>query len=169
MRSFSSSFGGILAAQYWIDFYLWECVLNENPQLVRIIELGTWRGGFSWYLDAQARARQMYFCTYDSIEHWRENNFSGPPPNFIKEDIFANAESIGNFISTAPVALFCDNGNKPREIKTFSPYLTNDSIILVHDWLDEIFPEDIPDYLEELYGDFCNELGSKTRVFRKKV
>ena len=151
-------------AQYWCDIYLWEAILNENPQLLRIIEFGTWMGGFSWFLDAQARTRGWGFITYDSIEH-----FSNRPPQFIKKDIFANAEEIGEFISSAPCALFCDNGNKPREVKTFAPYLTNDSILIVHDWMTETFPTDIPDYLEELYGDFCDDIGSMSRVFRKKV
>lgn len=168
MRQFqTTSFGGIPVAQYFVDFYLWEAILNENPHLVRIIELGTWRGGFSWYLDAQARTRDIYFSTYDSIEHWQENKVYKLPPNFIKKDIFAD-EHLSNFIASGPCALFCDNGNKPREVKTFAPYLTSDSILIVHDWKTEFFPEDVPDILEEIYGDFCDELGSISRIYKKK-
>jgi len=161
-----TSFGGIPMAQYWCDVYLWEAILNENPHVIRIIELGTWMGGFSFFLAAQAKIRDMDFCTYDSIEHFNPDR---RPPNFFRSDIFAEADKIGNLISAAPTILFCDNGNKPREVKTFAPYLTNDSILVVHDWMTETLPTDIPDYLEELYGDFCDDIGSISRVFRKKV
>ena len=37
------------AAQYWVEFILWESLLNERDYNA-IIELGTWEGGFSLYL-----------------------------------------------------------------------------------------------------------------------
>jgi hypothetical protein len=162
----NGSFGGIPAAQRPCDFYLWEAILNENPHLFRIIELGTWMGGFSFYLAAQANIRGMEFCTYDSIEHFDPDK---RPQGFLKKDIFANIEEIGELISSAPCALFCDNGNKPREVKTFAPYLTSDSILIVHDWMTEFMDTDIPDYMEELYTDFSESLNSMSRVLRKKV
>jgi hypothetical protein len=153
-------------AQYWCDLYLWEAVLNYNPQLKRIIELGTWLGGFSLYLQMQANIRDMWFITYDSIDFNTKAHKTIP---FVRKDIFACEEEIGEQISSLPTILLCDNGNKAREIKTFSPYLTQNSILVVHDWMTEVFPDDIPDYLEEVYGDFCDEIGSISRVFRKKV
>ena len=153
-------------AQYWCDIYLWEAILNTNPQIDTIVELGTWQGGFSLFLKMQAEVRHMNFLTYDSI------NFHSPAHKlipFVKRDIFADQKEIGRLISLSPTVLFCDNGNKPRELKIFAPYLTSDSVVIVHDWMTEIFPNDIPDYLEEIYGDFCNDIGSISRVFRKKV
>ncbi len=153
-------------AQYWCDIYLWEFILNTNPQIRQIIELGTWLGGFSLYLNLQAQVRNMSFITYDSI------NFNSSAINhipFIKKDVFADADEIGEQVAALSTILLCDNGNKPRELKTFAPYLTNDSIIVVHDWMVEFFPEDVPDYLEEIYSDLCDEIGSISRIFRKKV
>jgi len=160
------SIGGVTMAQYWCELYLYEYVLNFNPQIKRIIELGTWHGGFSLYLWLQARVRNMWFMTYDSVD-WNTPAYGIIP--YTKKDIFAHAEEIGEIISQVPTLLLCDNGNKAREIQTFAPYVTDNSIIFVHDWLDEIFPEDIPDYLVEDYGDICDEIGSMSRVFRKKV
>ena len=153
-------------AQYWCDVYLWEAILNSNPHLKRIIEFGTWMGGFSLYLNAQAKARDLVFYTFDSIV-FREDVVQNLP--FTKLDIWAHEEYLSKLIGQEGTILFCDNGNKPREIKTFAPSLTSDSIVVVHDWMTEIFPSDIPDYLEEVYGDFCDDIGSITRVFRKKV
>jgi cephalosporin hydroxylase len=160
------SFGGVPAVQCWCDIYLWEAILNENPHLKRIIEFGTWMGGFSLFLDMQARTRDMTFFTYDSVV-FRDDIVQKLP--FTKLDIWANIEFLGDLISKEGTILFCDNGNKPREIKTFAPYLSSDSIVVVHDWMTETFPKDIPDYLEEIYGDFCDDIGSISRVFKRKV
>jgi hypothetical protein len=159
------SFGGVSCAQFWCDFLLWEALLNSNERLVGIVELGTWQGGFSRYLYAQAQARGMSFITYDSIVP------DVPPPEFVRLDIYRypaivqhNAARMGG----GPVVLFCDGGNKPRELKMFPPLMPEGSIVVVHDWGTETVAADEPDFLEELYGDYCDEIGSISRVFRMK-
>lgn len=150
-------------AQYWTDFFLWEALLNENEHLRAIVELGTWKGGFSLWLHAQAENRDMCFRTYDVIKPERQ------PPNFVQIDIYAEAEEIGKHLKkNAPLILLCDGGNKPRELRTFSMYLKPDSVIVVHDWGTEMLPGDVPDNVEIVYGDFCDEIGSISRVFRVK-
>lgn len=161
----TGSFGGQTCAQYWTDFLLWEMVLNSNPQLQAIVELGTWEGGFSWYLWAQSQARGMRsFKTYDVVKPQRE------PPGFERLDIYRHAEVVAVHLASldCPTVLLCDGGNKPRELKTFPPYLSADSIVVVHDWGTETLAADVPDFLEELYGDLCDQLGSISRVFRMK-
>lgn len=153
-------------AQYWCELYLWEALFNSNPHIKKVVELGTWLGGFSLFLKWQTEFRNIDFVTYDSVD------FNTPAYKvipYIKKDIFAHQDDIANIISRVPTILLCDNGNKPREVKTFAPYLSSDSLLVVHDWGTEIFEKDIPNYLEELYGDFCDEIGSISRVFRKKV
>lgn len=151
-------------AQYLCDLYLWEAVLNEHPEMGAIIEIGTWTGGMSLWLHAQAEAREMLFRTYDVIKPERRI------PNFVQIDVFAAAEDIGRHIEkhTKPLILFCDGGNKPREVKTFWRYMPKGSILMVHDWGTETLPSDIPEELEMVYGDFCEELVSMTRCFKVK-
>jgi hypothetical protein len=167
LHNFSqSSFGGIACAQYNIDFILWENVLNDNPGMVGIMEIGTWQGGFSLFLDAQARARNMTFVTYDVAEPDR------PIPGFVKRDVWAEVEQVKEDAFAMgegmPIVLFCDGGNKPRELKTFPPLMPDGSIFLVHDWGTETTADDVPDSLQELYGGWCDTVGSVTRVFRMK-
>lgn len=152
------SFAGVVCAQYWCDFFLWEVVLNSNPQLAGIVEIGTWHGGFSRYLQAQASHRHMGFVTFDAVRP------DDPPPGFLQVDVFRYPEQVGE-CCVSPVALFCDGGNKPRELDMFPPLCHPDSIFLVHDWGTEVLPEDVPDSLVEIYADFCDTLGSVTRVF----
>lgn len=156
----ATSFGGIACAQFFIDFILWENVLNDNPQLRGIVELGSWEGGFSWFLWAQTQVREMSFHTYDIVVPERE------PPNFRKLDIYRYPDSVE--IGDEPIALFCDGGNKPRELATFPQMCAPGSVFLVHDWGTETLPSDVPDTLREVYGGWCDTVGSITRVFRMK-
>jgi hypothetical protein len=128
------SFAGVHAAQYWVEFILWETLLNERPYKA-IIELGTWEGGFSLYLSSQAEHRDMSFRTYDIHK----------PARFV----------------------LCDGGNKPRELKTFARYVTPASTLVVHDWGTEMLPKDVPPGVEMIHEDWCVDLGSASRVFRK--
>lgn len=158
----ATSIGGVPCAQYWVDLITWEGVLNSNPQVRRIVELGTFKGGFSYYLDMQSRARGFdEFQTYDVIVPERDI------PGFVHSDIYRYAEELGNlFHSYGPIALFCDGGNKPRELHTFPPYLAQGSIVAVHDWGTETLPKDVPEFMEPIYEDYLDRLGSVTRWFR---
>jgi hypothetical protein len=157
------SFGGVQCAQMWCDFYLWEAVLNSNPQLTGIVELGTWEGGFSRYLASQAWVRGLAFTTFDSVVP----NFPTSLFPFHKVDIYRYPEQIAGHL-TGPVALFCDGGNKPRELATFPQLCHPESIVLVHDWGTETTEADVPGSLREIYGEFCDTIGSVTRVFAIK-
>lgn len=157
------SFGGIAAAQIWADFVLWESLLNERG-FNAIIELGTWKGGFSWWLWAQAEARAIHFETYDAVEP------EAHVPQFERIDVFAEADFIKDRLRMfQPVILFCDNGNKPRELKTFGPALCPDSLVVVHDWGTEMLPENVSDEMEMVYERFCEELSSISRVFKRRT
>ena len=154
------SFCGVPAAQYWVEFILWETLLNEKAYSA-IVELGTWQGGFSLYLATQAEGRELIFRTYDIKSPERHI------PGFVQLDIFAHAEEIGEHLrSHEPVILFCDGGNKPRELKTFSRYLGPESTIVVHDWGTEMLPVDVPDNVQMIHEEWCLDLGSLSRVFR---
>jgi hypothetical protein len=155
------SFAGVHAAQYWVEFILWEVLLNER-RYNAIIELGTWEGGFSLYLSSQAHHRGICFRTYDIHQPVAD------VPGFVRADIFAQAEEIGEHMRRRdPVIVLCDGGNKPRELKTFARYVTPESTLVVHDWGTEMLEKDIPDSVEMVHEDWCKDLGSASRVFRK--
>ena len=159
------SFGGIPASQLVQDYYLWEYVLNDNPQLRGIVELGTWEGGFANYLAAQAQCRGLSFRTYDIASPFAIHG--NLVPGFRKADIFREAESIGEYLRQEdPVIVLCDGGNKPRELKTFSRFLGPDSRMVTHDWGTEVTEADVPPNLEMLYGDTFSRYQSMSRVFR---
>lgn len=159
------SFGSVEAAQIWVDFVFWEMVLNKHDKLNAIFEIGTWKGGFSWWLWAQAKARRMHFETYDAIVPKRTI------PGFSRADVFKEYATLGiTFRAFEPCVVFCDGGNKPRELAIFSEQLEHpESLLLVHDWGTEMLPENVPGSLEMLYGDFCEQYSSITRVFQRRT
>ena len=103
----------------------------------------------------------MGFRTYDvkAPEH--------RVPGFVCVDIYALAGEVGEHLRRHdPVIVFCDGGNKPRELRTFSRYVTPESTLVVHDWEVEMLPSDVPDNVEMIHEDLCLDLGSACRVFR---
>lgn len=157
------SFGGVPCAQQWSDFILWEAVLNERLDLQGIVELGTFKGGFSLWLYAQCKVRDMWFRTYDVIHPGRRI------PGFVQIDMYLEKDEICRYLSKkpGPIILFCDGGNKPREMKTFPQCCPEGSLFFVHDWGTETLLSDIPSSLRMVYGDYCEQLRSITRVFEK--
>ena len=124
-RTTDVSFGGIPTAQYRCDFWLWEYVLNDNPQIKAIFELGTWFGGMGWWLWAQCQVRDMHFETYDMVRSEHKK-----PPMYMKLDVFADRDDIGQAIrSYEPCVVFCDNGNKPREMAEYSHEIRSPRVV----------------------------------------
>ncbi len=119
--------------QKWGDLLIWEEVLNLNPHLREIVEVGTWQGGMSYFLYAQCQARDMNFCTIDINE----------PISHVPNFTHIGYEVLP--VSTADVLVFCDNGSKPDEAEFFGDSLSFKSCIAVHDWGTEFREVDIPE------------------------
>lgn len=160
-RSLPSSYCGHDALQWFSDFVLWERVLNENPQIERIVELGTGGGAFSLYLHAQAMHRGLDFFTFDHVCH------PGPkPPGFTEIDIFESPESVLDLFDRR-VALHCDDGDKALELMLFGSELKEGSICIVHDWGTEVFGSDVPENLVPIHEEMWRDPGlSMCGVFR---
>lgn len=45
--------------------------------------------------------------------------------------------------------VYCDNGDKPREMKTYAPFMKRGDVIMTHDKNQEIFLEDIKTVIEK--------------------
>jgi len=140
--------------------FVFEWMLN-NIEFDAIVELGTGRGGLSLFLMFQARVRGLDFYTFDALYRLEDKiNFetSNPPINLAKilspsfeirwlqekgqygvpkpEHVVEEntVEFIGNILKSNRVLMYCDNGNKPLELKTYAPLVTSGSVIGVHDW-----------------------------------
>jgi hypothetical protein len=120
------------------------CILSKffegmNPKPSQIIEIGTASGGLSVFL--KIAAIQMGGCdfrTYDIREKITcQELFNRLGIEFQKGDVFLMEGWIGGRIqSPGRTVLFCDGGDKAKELNTFSPYLKVGDIILSHDYWD---------------------------------
>lgn len=160
LRSLPSTYCGRKAVQWWVDFLLWENLLNLHPEVEGIVELGTGDGGFSLYLFHQAAERGIGFVTFDIETSEYE------PPGFYCSDIFADVEGISMLLDRATI-LHCDDGDKPRELATFAPHLQPGSLCVVHDWGIEVGETDVPDCLAPVCEDLWRGVGLSA-VFERK-
>jgi len=116
-----------------------------------ILDFGTYSGGtVAVFHDA---------CPYAEI-HTYDNNQRKVEPIKIKNDrihyhiediLNTQSEELVNFLkSKEKKFIYCDNGNKPKEMNTFVPLLNSGDLIGVHDWNKEINNKDISELLDIL-------------------
>lgn len=141
------------AAQHTEDLNAW--VGFQSKHFVKsLLELGTGSGAFSLWL----KSRYPNFLTIDNAYPYHDIE------EFLLLDIFAEKKTIKKIIEKMerPFLLYCDNGDKPREVREFTDSLQRGDFLAVHDYCVEIKNTDIPhDY----------ELITKrglTAFFRKK-
>ena len=105
----------------------------------RIIELGTHRGGFSYYLRDHCEG-EIY--SYDIKCHLSSFGTSvacqnEASINFVVKDIFhpeTQKEIISLLQTEGRVLLLCDGGQKERELEIFSEYLKPNDVVMLHDY-----------------------------------
>ena len=164
------TFCGVVMQQSWTDLWLWEQLLNANPRIQSIFEIGTKHGGLSLYLRAQVTLREMFFWTCD-IQ---------PCPQKVLESYFLegnvlrnNGEDFREVLAGAPrpLILFCDGGDKRMEVRMFVLFLHSGDIVGVHDWNSEIGATDmlcVEQHLEPLMLAECEAMGSMIRFWTLK-
>lgn len=167
---------GVQTHQYHSDLWLWEKWFIANP-IKTLIELGTGSGGLSMFFRLHAIQYDWFFMTFD-IEVPQaiyENLWAllGMSNSFVKGDIFGSARKGLELCieqSAHPIMLYCDNGDKPREVKEFGKLLHKNDFIAVHDWGTEFVASDIPaNTYEEIFTDVSEVCVSRTRWMRKKI
>lgn len=151
---------GLPMSQTFADVLLWERLLNAHPDTASLVELGTGEGGFSRYLATQCVYRGIRFATFDIVQPEAEI------PGFAQRDVFEDPAWIVEV--ARPMILFCDGGDKAREMATFAPLLEQGDVLVVHDWGTEVDHADVPTvYLERAHEDWCFELRSMSRAFTR--
>ena len=170
----------VKTVQYHVDMLVWERVLEANPDLKGIIELGSLYGGLSLFLALQAYQRGQNFATFDHVVapsadtplgkliNMRANCYAGDLFN----GEFRTGLKVRELLKTwaHPIIFLCDDGDKPREFQEYAPLLTPGDIIGTHDWLNEAGPDDIvpvAQYVEPYYHAECEAMGSLTRFWKR--
>lgn len=98
-----------------------------------IIEIGSGRGAFSYWLHSNSKK----FVSYDIDS--RRNMFTDKNIDFRVGDCFDKKilSDIQMLIeSHKRILLLCDGGNKEKEFQTFAKFLKKDDVIMCHDYSD---------------------------------
>ena len=109
---------GVPIQQTWTALYMLEKLLTEQ-NFNYIVELGTGKGALTRFL----KGRKHYFESYDI--KFGQDVFSKNVKSHVERNIdFFHGNTI----------IFCDNGDKPREIREYAPMLKSGDFILGHDF-----------------------------------
>ena len=116
-------------------------VLDDNPDIMRIVELGTGSGGltllFGLYMTVRG-GRVLSFDTYAMPDAGKW--FERLSVDFHCQDIFTGEafKLIREFSGQGRMLLFCDNGDKPLELSTYVQAVKPNDLVMVHDYPQEI-------------------------------
>jgi len=144
-------FDGYTAQQSRFGLNLIGKILNDNPDILRIVELGTGHGGTSLFLGSRICGRGGKVLTIDiaqlmdhSYSSW---NLSAQKYNvtFLQKDVFLpeTVQEVSNFIKDHRALIFCDDGVKKREFPLYAEILKKDDLLLAHDYTGEISDKDL--------------------------
>jgi len=146
-------FDGFIAEQSALDMDFIAKILKENTDIFMVVELGTGHGGMSLFLGSVICDRGGSFLTIDRLKLmdggyplWCQSaqkyNVS-----FLQRDIFApeTVKEVSDFIAGHRAMIFCDGGDKKREIPLYTGLLNKGDLLLAHDYRAEFHLRDIPD------------------------
>ena len=161
---------GYSVQQSWSALFLLNELLSKNEDIKTVIEIGTCSGGLSLFFGMLLQNRGGRVITFDinaPSEHVLDV-FKQFNVEFYHQDIFQPESSkvLKEAIKTNRVLLFCDGGNKVQELHKFSSLLKPHDLLMGHDFLTEIFEQDLSDELltdYELYNQLSFNM-FKTRI-----
>ena len=147
-----AEFQGRRMMQEFQDLAIWDKFFVKYP-VKTLIELGTGHGGLTLYFGLKCHEFGVEFHTFDNIQ---STNFQMPQEleidlkkSFHLIDIFSDEglALVRKLIteSPKPVVIFFDDGDKPREWKTFAPNTAPGDFCVVHDWETEFTEKDVVD------------------------
>lgn len=166
-------FLGIPIAQWHADLWLWEKFFSTH-RIKSLIEFGTGSGGLSLFFLLQSMQHHFRFNSFDIARPAALDEPIGKVLNlkshFTQGDIMVKLHNVIVELITKsehPILLYCDNGNKPLEVKTYTTYLLKDDFVAVHDWGVEFTRKNVPISLELIPFREVTVIDSYTRWMRK--
>jgi len=132
---------GVVVYKSWAEMFQLEGLLNYYP-CSTIVELGTGYGATAILLGVHSFMRGSKVFSYDdkpTVTEPVQKLFDAIDVTFEVMDIFENVEKIGILVARpGRTLLYCDNGDKSKELKIWGEYLKVGDIVLVHDYPEEV-------------------------------
>ena len=148
---------GLKMQQTWTGLFVFEKLLNENPKIRSIVEIGSGHGALSLYLALWAAFRKGRFITVELVKDkvrtrdmFKMLKGSGLDVRAVGGFDAHNQENIRKLISRGrigkePMLVLCDGGDKKLEISLVAPFLRKGDVLMGHDYGKEIDDSAIPD------------------------
>jgi len=138
-----------------------------------LVELGTWRAGATYVLRRACPSVPLVSFDVACPLLTPEQYLAIEPHTLLLEaDVFADPLRVVQLWRGRPwpAFLYCDDGDKPREVQTFAPWLRPGDVIGCHDWGKEIGPADVQSVLPPTeWEPFCtgSTEGTTCRFWRR--
>lgn len=174
---------GDVCIQSFTAFFVWEKVFAElEYKFARLIELGSGLGGTSVFFSLMCVQCEAAYHGYERFGRRRNAHRNSELKRLLQlethmhyEDIFEEpVHSDLKSLIAAPgcTVLFCDNGDKVHEFRTFAPLLKVGDIIASHDWPKTIRFDLVAKTIEncglqQMMVEDCAALQTHTAWFRK--
>ena len=179
----SQNFGAIMILEHY----------NSIHDFQYVIEIGSEKGCLSTYLaNLAGMTERFFFETYEISKqsHWYNREIEGAGHWFEKlekispfissheadifsDDVLSHVEE-NMHDNNLKTLIFCDGGNKIKELEVYAPLLKPEDRIMVHDWNIEISEASINHIIKDnnlVYDEpmchSCGNLGTTMMVFRK--
>jgi predicted O-methyltransferase YrrM len=140
------TFDGYITEQSQEALDLMRLMLLEETDITRIVEVGTGHGGSSLHFGSCISPTGGKVLTIDR-EKLMDNGYllwTGAAARrgvtFLYGDAFAPAtvQAVADFIKGGRALIFCDDGNKAKEVATYTPILKPGDLLYAHDYGGEI-------------------------------
>jgi len=115
-------------------------MLIQEFKIRSFFELGTNRGGLASILFLRARFDKLRYNGIEIEEKFCDTAIYGevfPKFNLRVGDAFENMDWIKTCLTPSPACIFCDGGNKQKEIDIASGFINSSDFILGHDYMNE--------------------------------
>lgn len=156
---------GIHASHNWNELGAIFRVIDDFD-IRTFVELGVFKGGLASMMIARSRNSPDFY--YLGIE--KDFNLADP----IVQDHLWDGDVFDDVIVDKlleqllhwpiPQIIYCDNGDKPREVKTYLPVVPSGTYIMAHDWGTEITSHDLDMLDPKLYVRHFPEYFEGTRL-----
>jgi hypothetical protein len=115
---------------------LHQYLIDKKITLDTIIEIGTYRGGFTLFIDNHKLSNKAKILSFDidaKIGQYKIVNLVNNV-EFYQENVFETDTVIKAIQKSKNCLILCDGGNKVNEFNLFSKHLKTNDIIMAHDF-----------------------------------
>lgn len=157
-----NTLAGVEMQQTWHALYALNRFLSEESKIKQIIELGTAKGGLTVFFGMEMRSCDGEVHSFDIEPPTGDfERFRGILPIvFYKKSVFDEftVKLVQKLLKPPNKTLiFCDNGNKIKELDLYAPLLKRGDYIMAHDYRTEVLEPDVKKLIEKHNLKLCKQ------------